>query len=92
MGKKNLNPVANAAPRVNGMAYLEIAVPVNQISVSPDGKFINLPWGATGTFTHGSKQIEAKVGKAGKVVILTKEARKQSTKVEKPAVDLAKIF
>ncbi len=92
MGKKNLNPVANAAPRVNGMAYLEIAVPVNQLSFDPEGKFINLPWGATGTFTHGSKQIEAKIGKAGKVVILTKEARKQSTKVEKPAVDLAKIF
>ena len=92
MAKKNLNPVDYGSLRVNGMAYLEIAVPVNQLTLSPDEKFINLPWGATGTFTHGSKQTEAKIGKAGKVVILTKEARKQSTKVEKPAVDLAKIF
>ena len=91
MTKKNLNPIA-ATPRVNGNAYLEIVVSVNQITVSPDGKFINLPWGAKGTFTHGSKQVEATMGKAGRVVILTKEARKQSTKVEKPSVDLAKIL
>jgi len=91
MPKKNLNPIA-PTPRVSGNAYLEIVVPVNQISVSPDGKFINLPWGAKGTFTHGSKQVEATMGKAGRVIILTKEARKQSTKVEKPSVDLAKIL
>jgi|TARA_R110002110_G_scaffold23281_2_gene89095 hypothetical protein len=91
VAKKTLNPIA-PSPRVNGYAYLEIAVPVNQINVSPDGKFINLPWGAKGTFTHGTKQVEATIGKAGKVVILTKEARKQSTKVEKPAVDLAKLL
>ena len=56
------------------------------------GKFINLPWGASGTFTHGSKVVEAKIGKGGKVVILTKEARKQSAKTEKPAVDLSRVL
>ena len=89
--RKPLNE--NVTPAVsNSMAYLEIAVPVNQISVSPDGKFINLPWGAAGTFTHGSKVVEAKICKAGKVVILTKAARKQATKSDKPAVDLSKVL
>ena len=89
--RKPLNE--NVTPAVStSMAYLEIAVPVNQISVSPDGKFINLPWGAAGTFTHGSKVVEAKIGKAGKVVILTKAARKQATKSDKPAVDLSKVL
>ncbi len=89
---KNLGPTAKGDKATLAMAYVEIAVPVNQISVSPDGKFINLPWGASGTFTHGSKVVEAKIGKGGKVVILTKEARKQSAKTEKPAVDLSRVL
>ena len=67
-------------------------VVIDATNVSPDEKFINLPWGATGTFTSGSKIVEAKIGKGGKVIILTKAARKQSTKSEKPAVDLSKVL
>jgi hypothetical protein len=89
--RKPLNENVTSAVSTS-MAYLEIAVPVNQINVSPDGKFINLPWGAAGTFTHGSKVVEAKIGRAGKVVILTKAARKQATKSDKPAVDLSKVL
>jgi len=74
------------------MADLHIQVPVNQITQSPDGRFINLPWGASGTFSFGSKVVEARIGKAGKVVILTKAARKQATKSDKPAVDLSKVL
>jgi|TARA_R100000656_G_scaffold40724_1_gene33954 hypothetical protein len=74
------------------MADLHIQVPVNQITQSPDGRFINLPWGASGTFSFGSKVVEARIGKAGKVVILTKQARRDSAKAEKPAIDLNKIL
>ena len=91
MTKKTINPIA-PSPRINGYAYLEFTIAANQINVSPDGKFINLSWGTKGTFTHGTKQVEASIGRAGKLVILTKEARKQSTKDEKPAVDLAKLL
>ena len=55
---KNLGPTAKGDKATLAMAYVEIAVPVNQISVSPDGKFINLPWGASGTFTHGSNPFQ----------------------------------
>ena len=89
---KNLGPTAKGDKPTLAMAYVEFAVPVNQLNVSPDEKFINLPWGATGTFTSGSNIVEAKIGKGGKVIILTKAARKQSTKSEKPAVDLSKVL
>ena len=74
------------------MATLEIAVPTNQLNTSPCGKFVNLPWGATGTLTHGKVSIPAKIGKGGKVVIVSKKTRMENAKVEKPAVNLKEIF
>ena len=89
--RKPLNETV-AAPATSSMALLEIAVPVNQITQSPDGRFINLPWEAVGTFSFGSKRVEARIGKAGKVVILPKAARKASAKAEKPSIDLNKVL
>ena len=91
MPRKPLN--ANVTPAASvRMTRLVIEVPENQVTVSPDERFINLPWGAVGTFSIGSKTVEARMGKAGKVVILTKAARKASAKAEKPSIDLSKVL
>lgn len=91
MPRKPLNETVIPASKVR-MARLVIEVPENQITLSPDGRFINLPWGSVGTFSIGSKTVEARMGKAGKVVILTKAARKASAKAERPAIDLSKVL
>jgi len=89
---KTKSPVEQKAISTTGMAYLEIAVSVSQLNTSPCGKFVNLPWGAAGTLTHGKVSIPAKIGKGGKVVIVSKKARKENAKIEKPAVNLKEIF
>lgn len=86
------SPVEPRTPAGVAMATLEIAVPTNQLNTSPCGKFVNLPWGATGTLTHGKVSIPARIGRSGKVVIISKKARKENAKVEKPAVNLKEIF
>ena len=91
MPRKPLNKNATPATTVR-MTRLVIEVPENQVTESPDGRFINLPWGALGTFSVGSKTVEARMGKAGKVIILTKAARKASIKAEKPSIDLSRIL
>ena len=89
---KTKSPVEQKAVSVTGMAYLEIAVPVSQLTTSPCKKFVNLPWGSTGTLTHGKVSIPAKIGKGGKVVIVSKKTRMENAKVEMPAVNLKEIF
>lgn len=94
MPRKNLNatnPVSIvSAAAGQAMARLTIDVPVNLVTVDPSGKFINLPWGAKGTFEASGKVTSATITKGGRVTILTKSAIKESAKVAKPAVDLSK--
>ena len=89
---KTTSPVEPKGTAGSAMAYLEIAVATNQLTTSPCGKFVNLPWGAAGTLTHGKVSIPAKIGKGGKVVIVSKKARMEYAKLEKPAVNLKEIF
>jgi len=60
---------------------LTFEIPVNEVGVSPDGNYWNLPFFLRGgTFKHGKNECEAVISK-GRIIIRTKAGREDAEKV-----------
>jgi hypothetical protein len=76
---------------------LSFEIPVNEVGVSPDGNYFNLPFYLRGgTFKHGKQECEAVISK-GRVIIRTAKGREELVeetpkKAKSPKVDLANLF
>ena len=75
---------------------LSFEIPVNEVGVSPDGNYFNLPFYLRGgTFKHGKQECEAVISK-GRVIIRTAKGRKamddEQPKAKAPKVDVANLF
>ena len=60
---------------------LTFEIPVNEVGVSKDGLYWNLPFFLRGgTFKHGKNECEAVISK-GRIIIRTKAGREDADKV-----------
>ena len=75
---------------------LTFEIPVNEVGVSPDGNYWNLPFFLRGgTFKHGKNECEAVISK-GRIIIRTRAGREDAEKVPQQGkaakTDVAELF
>lgn len=79
----------------NSVYTLIFEIPINEVGVSRDGNFFNLPFYLRGgVFKHGKNECEAVISK-GRVIIRTRKGREQlpTEKAAKaPQVEVANLF
>ena len=80
---------------VSGEGTFEIifSIPVNQMGVSADGDYFNLPYHVKGNMKHGKTNVEVYISK-GRVIVPTSKGRKTKTPkaTARPTVDVSKLL